>query len=257
MVEIIRRILRDAIDGILMTDEIDLEIKAKGRQDLVTAKDVAMEDFICRALKEAFPDDRFIGEEGAYAGLGMERTWILDPIDGTMNYVKGIPYYGVQIACMEERKPIFCMIILPELNLEFYADLESGAFFNGNRLTQNQTLALEEGIVTFGDFSKSNPSSRGFQLKAMNALMEKCMRIRIQGASSVDFAFVASGKNSCHILFSKNIWELAPGRMLAEASGCVSESIDGRVHGFEGEGLVVAANPGILRQVVKALNSIS
>lgn len=257
MVEVIRRIVKDAIDQILLSNDVELTVKSKGPQDLVTAKDVAMEKFIFEALKTEFPKDRFIGEEGTYDSLGSGRTWVLDPIDGTVNYVKGIPYYGVQIACIDNFEPIFCMIVLPDLNLEFYADIRTGAFLNGERLMQNNEARLEDGIVTFGDFSKSNPSSRYFQLNAMTALMDKCMRIRIQGASSVDFAFVASGKNCCHILFSKNIWELAPGKMLAEASGCVSTAIDGHLHGFEGEGLIIAANQKILNQVFNLLNALT
>lgn len=255
-VEIVKKIVQDAIDGILSYDIKTLEILDKGRQDIVTGRDFEMERFIKKELLSHFPGDRFMGEEENHFELDEHRTWVCDPIDGTVNYTMGIPYYGVQIALMESYEPIFCLIALPELNQVYHAIKGEGAFVNNQRISLDSLKALKSVIVTFGDFSKSNPGSRNFQIKAMEALMERSMRIRIQGASSVDFAFVASGKNGCHILFSKNIWELAPGRMLAESAGCVTGTIQGELYGFEGEGLIIANNPGILDEVYLALETI-
>jgi myo-inositol-1(or 4)-monophosphatase len=255
-VDIVKKIVQDAIDGILSYDIKTLQILDKGRQDVVTGRDFEMERFIKKELLRHFPDDRFMGEEENHFDLDEHRTWVCDPIDGTVNYTMGIPYYGVQIALMEAYEPIFCLIALPELGQVFHATKGEGAYVNGKRITLDPSKLLRSTIVTFGDFSKSNPGSRNFQLKAMEALMEKAMRIRIQGASSVDFAFVASGKNGCHILFSKNLWELAPGKMLAEAAGCVTGTIPGGPHGFEGEGLIIANNLMMLNEVFSILETI-
>lgn len=226
----------------------------KGMQDIVTNQDFEMERAIKAYLRMRYPDDAFIGEEENQSNLTNGRTWVCDPIDGTLNYTNGHPFYGVQLALLENKVPLLSLIYLPQLNELYYAQRGSQASLNGERLSTDACLTLSKSVVTFGDFSKSNPSSRQFQLNAMGLLMDSAMRIRIQGASSVDFAFVSSSKTGCHILFSKNLWELAPGLMLAEASGCKTYKIEGIKHGFEGQGLIIAANQTLLDEVIAILN---
>ena len=282
-VEKVKNIVKSAYETIIKNKAF--EVRDKGRQDIVTDLDIQMERRIKACLKELFPEDHFIGEEEnhslvahqmahqpehahqmahqpehahhmAHQPNSPERVWVCDPIDGTLNFTQNIPYYGVQLALIESGTPKFCLIYLPQLGEMYTALLGEGAYVNDVRLHTEPALTLDKSIVTFGDFSKSNPSSRTYQLKAMGALIEKAMRIRIQGASSVDFAYVAGGKNGCHILFSKNIWELAPGTLLAEESGCSVYRIKGEAHGFEGEGLIIAANQEILDRVSQTLENI-
>lgn len=250
----VRGILTDAVETLLIEGQVD--VMAKGRQDIVTNLDYEMERRIKDALLRHFPKDRFIGEEENHETLGNGRTWVCDPIDGTLNFTQSIPYYGVQLALMDQGEPVMSMIYLPALGEFYHAVKGKGAFLGEKRLHTPKDAILENVIVTFGDFSKSNPSSRGYQHEAISALVEKAMRIRIQGASSVDFAFVAAAKNGCHIIFSKNLWEMAPGTMLALEAGCKLHRIDGKKHGFEGEGLVIAINEAILNEVASILEAL-
>lgn len=251
---LVRGILIDAVETLLMDGQIDVMVK--GRQDIVTNLDYEMERRIKDALLRHFPNDRFIGEEENHETLGTGRTWVCDPIDGTLNFTQSIPYYGVQLALMDQGEPVMSMIYLPVLGEFYHAVKGRGAYLGEKRLLAPKDATLENVIVTFGDFSKSNPSSRGYQLEAISALVEKAMRIRIQGASSVDFAFVTAAKNGCHIIFSKNLWEMAPGTMLAQEAGCKLHRIDGKRHGFEGEGLIIAINEAILSEVASVLEAL-
>ena len=251
LIEPVTQIVHQAASTILLAS--DYQVHGKGPQDLVTDLDFAMERAIKAALLEAYPGDAFIGEEENHDELDDDRTWVCDPIDGTVNFTQGIPYYGIQLALLVDRAPVFSLIHLPVLGETYVAVKGQGAFLNGVRLQADPSMTLSRALVTFGDFSKSNPSSRGFQLKAMGALLSQALRVRIQGASSVDFAFVAAGRNSCHILFTKNIWELAPGLLLTEEAGCMTSEIDGAEHGFQGQGLVIAANQTVLNEVHSTL----
>ena len=253
-IALVKGILMDAVESLLMEGQMD--VMSKGRQDIVTNLDYKMERRIKEALLSNFPNDRFIGEEENHETLGTGRTWVCDPIDGTLNFTQSIPYYGVQLALMDQGEPVMSMIYLPVLGEFYHAIKGKGAFLGDKQLLMPKDATLDRSIVTFGDFSKSNPSSRGYQLRAMSALVEKAMRIRIQGASSVDFAFVAAAKNGCHIIFSKNLWELAPGTMLAQEAGCKVYRVDGKKHGFEGEGLIIAVNEGLLSEVASILEAI-
>jgi len=248
-------ILDEVIERYLVDSEA--EIFAKGHQDVVTNLDYKMERHLKAALTGHFPETLFIGEEENHEQLTDAPTWVCDPIDGTLNFTKGIPYYGVQLALLIDKKPVMSFIDLPVLKDRYWAIQGLGAFCGDQRISADVDSVLGQVIVSFGDFSKSNPSSRGYQLNAISALLGKAMRIRIQGASSVDFAFVASQKNGCHILFSKNLWELAPGKMLAEEAGCVTMAIEGSRHGFEGQGLVVAINEHVLTEVMKAIEGLT
>lgn len=251
LIEPVTQIVHQAASTILLSS--DFQVHGKGPQDLVTDLDFKMERTIKAALLEAYPGDAFIGEEENHDELGDSRTWVCDPIDGTVNFTQGIPYYGIQLALLVDRKPVFSLIHLPVLGETFVAVKGQGAFLNGVRIQADPSMTLSRALVTFGDFSKSNPSSRGFQLKAIGALLSTALRVRIQGASSVDFAFVAAGRNNCHILFTKNIWELAPGLLLTEEAGCVTGELDGEAHGFQGRGLVIAANQALLDEVLEIL----
>ena len=285
MIEKIKALLINLSEEVLKSRDFD--VQSKGKQDIVTDLDFQMERRIKDALLTEFPEDLFIGEEENHETLTDARTWVCDPIDGTLNFTCEIPYFGVQVALLENKQPTFSMIYLPELS-ELYAaqkhqgavlyhlktgkktilNLPEGAVLNETAVLNESALSSESAlsklnqitlsqvVVTFGDFSKSNPSSRGYQLKAMGELIEKAMRIRIQGASSVDFAFVSARKNGCHILFSKNIWELAPGLLLAEEAGCKVQRISGAQHGFSGEGVVIAINDLILNEVIEVLEAI-
>lgn len=253
-IENIKHIVLDAYESVIENNAF--QVHDKGKQDIVTDLDFAMERKIKTSIQMAFPNDRFIGEEENHESLEMERTWVCDPIDGTLNFTQNIPYFGVQLALLEHKEPIFSLIYLPALKQMYHASKGQGAFLDDLTLKTDDALTLSKAIVTFGDFSKSNPSSRGYQLRAMEAMTDRAMRVRIQGASSVDFAFVASGKNGCHIIFSKNIWELAPGTMLAEEAGCKIYRLSGARHGFSGEGLIIAANAPLLDEVVAILEAL-
>ena len=254
LIEPVTQIVHEAASTILLSS--DYQVHDKGPQDLVTDLDFAMERAIKAALLEMYPGDAFIGEEENHDELGAGRTWVCDPIDGTVNFTQGIPYYGIQLALLVDRAPVFSLIHLPVLGETYVAVKGQGAFLNGVRLQSDPAMTLPQALVTFGDFSKSNPSSRGFQLKAMGVILSTALRVRIQGASSVDFAFVAAGRNSCHILFTKNIWELAPGLLMTKEAGCLTGEINGAAHGFQGQGLVIAANQAILDKVLEIFENI-
>lgn len=245
--------VKTATHHILSTNLKEGDVLEKGHQDLVTIKDIEMERAIKHFLNDVFPEDAFIGEEENQNDLTHGRTWICDPIDGTINYANGHPLYGVQLALMVDQLPVLAVIYLPHLNELYCAAKGEGAYLNGQKIDPIEKTGLSLSVVTFGDFSKSNPSSRQYQMKAMEVLMNHALKVRIQGASSVDFAFLASGKNQAHILFTKRLWELAPGVLLAEEAGCVTQLISG---GFEGQGLVVAQNKFLLSEIISKLGTI-
>ena len=240
------------MDDIVIKSQKNIEVKDKLASDVVTDRDIAVERLIKQKLLKQFPEDNFIGEEeDAEKALTDRRTWILDPIDGTLNYTKWTPYFGTQLALYENGMPILCVIYLPLLDEMYYAERGKGAFLNDKPLKADLDLSIQKSIITFGDFSKSNPKSRPVQIHLMSKLMVDALKIRIQGASSVDFAFVASGRSGAHIMFSKRIWEISAGLLLCLEAGCVTNVSESMSETLEGKGIVIAQNNEILDKIMK------
>lgn len=217
-------------------------------KDIVTNMDVEAERFIIESLKKLFPNDLFISEEENHEALTDHPTWIIDPIDGTLNFTRNIPQYGIQLARYINKQPVYAMIYAPVHELLIYGVKGKGCFVN-HKGVELKTLPLEQSILTFGDFSRSQPSSRPKQLDLMNLWMDDVMKVRIYGASSTDFGYVIAQKSQCHVIFTKRIWELAAGLFLAEEAGLSIQPL----HFEDCEGVMIGL-PNVVESLYKKLN---
>ncbi len=215
MLKELEKILKHVSKHIIQSEEI---INTYKNKDIVTNNDLKAERYIISEIKKLKPNDLFISEEENHAVLTEKPTWIIDPIDGTLNYSRGIPQYGIQLAYYEQSEALLSMMYFPESDVLIYAKKNKGCYINHQRVTIDPK-PLDQSIITFGDFSRSQPSSRPKQLELMSRLMDHVMKIRIYGASSSDFSYVVLNKTQCHIIFTKRIWELAAGQLLATEAG--------------------------------------
>lgn len=186
--------------------------------DIVTDADEEVQKAIVDGLSEMFPDDLVIAEEGKEADLTDGRTWVVDPIDGTLNYERGMPIFGTQLALMVGRKPVFSFIRLPALGEDYLAD-DTGAYLNGRLLKQSASRSLKECIVSTGDFSRRKEVWREKHGELIGLMRDEVARIRMMGAACSDFAFLAAGRTDIHIRFVNKLWDFVPGMFLAEMSG--------------------------------------
>ena len=219
--ELIPRLISKATDSYCRTNAKSQEVKINtaGSYDIVTDADERAQDIVLKGLAEMFPEDRIIAEEGRDEPLTDARTWILDPIDGTLNYDRGVPVFGTQIVLMLDKQPVFSVISLPALNEEYIADRENGAFLNGKKLPPLRSRPLKECIVSTGDFSRRKVFWRQKHEELIGRMRDEVARIRMFGAACSDFAFLASGKTDIHIRFVNKLWDFMPGMFLAEVAG--------------------------------------
>lgn len=194
-------------------------------KDIVTNKDIEAERYIIQAIKKIHPTHAFISEEENQKNLTPEPTWIIDPIDGTLNYTRNIPQYGIQLSLYENKEAVLCAMYFPETKVFLHAVKNEGFYINHKR-THTQPLSLSKSILTFGDFSKSQPTSRNTQLKLMGRIMNHVMKVRIYGASSSDFAYVAMGITQGHIIFTNRLWELAAGLLMITEAGLSIKTLE-------------------------------
>ena len=194
-----------------------------GSFDIVTDADERAQGILIDGLADLFPDDLIIAEEGKEAVLTDARTWVIDPIDGTLNYNRGVPLFGTQMVLMEGKRPIYSIINLPAMGEVYTADRVDGAVMNGSPLRQRADRPLKECIVSTGDFSRRKVIWRDKHEEIIGAMRDEVARVRMMGAACTDFAFLAAGRTDVHLRFANKLWDFMPGMFLAEMSGTYTD----------------------------------
>ena len=206
-------------------------ISLKGRHDLVTAMDREVERLIRKAIGRRYPDDALIGEEeGGDAG---ECVWIIDPIDGTANYARGIPHYCVSIAYVEGRVPAVGVLYDPSHDWLYAAARGEGAWRNGERLAVSPCAEMSAATVECG-WSTRLPSADYTELVG-RALGAGCA-VRRAGSGALGLADVAAGRTEGYCELHINAWDCAAGILLVHEAGGFTNDF------FAGDGLT-AGNP--------------
>lgn len=219
--------------------------------DIVTEADREVEALIRQRLAAERPDDGFLGEEsGAERGLS-DVTWVVDPIDGTVNYAYGIPSYAVSIAAVigeptpEEWEAVAGVVFNPASGELFHAARGDGAWLDGVRLTVNAEPSPAGALVATGFGYR--PETHAGDLARVARVMPIARDIRRMGAASLDFAFVAAGRFDAYFERGLAPWDHAAGALLvAEAGGLV----DGLPADENGRALFVAAAPALCRKIL-------
>jgi myo-inositol-1(or 4)-monophosphatase len=219
------------------------DVTYKGRVDLVTAADREVESFLTGRIAAVFPDDGFRGEEGATRAGSSGRVWIIDPLDGTTNYVHGFPFFGVSIA-LEDRGVIELGVVhAPMLGETFSARRGRGATLNGTAIHVSRTDELVRALLATGfAYDRTRPPLRN--LAEFGRLTVATQGVRRAGAAALDLAYVASGRLDGFWEFGLKPWDVAAGVCLVREAGGRVTGIDGGADFLEtGE---VAATNGIL-----------
>lgn len=222
----------------------------KARFDLVTSTDFRIEEFIISEIQKKYPDDRILSEETNSQTVVEGCTWTIDPIDGTYNMANGIRLYGVQCAMYIGSELKISAIYLPHFHEMYCAVAGSGAYLNGERIFVNKT-DLEHSIVSFGDFPHSRPDDAAIEMNIIKQLSSQIARIRMFGAASIDFAFVASGKTDGAVIFTRNKWDIAPGILLCREAGAMIMDLNGEYS--DNSNVVIAVATNDLYQVIKKI----
>ena len=236
----------------ILTSKEGLIIEEKEDSDLVTNLDLEIETMIIAFIKTHYPKDLIISEETSIETLTDEPTWVIDPIDGTVNFSYGSKLYGIQLCKMVNKIAVFTILYLPEMDDLFYASKGEGAYRNDKPLFADTQHAIRLSQVSFGDFSKSCYESRPYEMKLIDTLKEEALNIRIFGSSCMDFTALASGQTHCHIMFSKRIWEFYAGLLLCEEARLVTEQI--QIKNTDITAICAAHNPKMLTRVKEILS---
>ncbi len=189
--------------------------------DVVTFADQASEDLIRRRLLEARPEDGLVGEEGLDVASGSGVSWVVDPIDGTVNYLYGIPQYAVSIAATVEGEVVAGVVLNPAADLEYVAALGGGATCNGEPLRVRDVPPLTQALVATGFGYEA--AIREQQARTVARMLPRVRDIRRQGSCSLDLCAVAAGQVDAYVEEGPNVWDHAAGGLVAREAGATFE----------------------------------
>jgi myo-inositol-1(or 4)-monophosphatase len=226
------------------------EVQKKGPADLVTQADLASQEAIRRVVLSAFPDHSLLGEEDdQHDGMNIrsEYRWIADPLDGTTNFVHGVPHYCVSLALEHQGEPLVGVVFNPVNGECFTAAAGQGAWLNGKRLHTSQVADVAEALAIMGFPPQVKPNSPDL-LIFMEAIF-CCQGVRRSGSAALNLSYLAAGRYDVCWSWGTKIWDVAAGVLLIrEAGGFVRSSWGDDYHLYDGP-LIAAANLPLLEQM--------
>jgi myo-inositol-1(or 4)-monophosphatase len=228
-----------------------VKITEKQPNDFVTEVDQRVEQEIISVVRKAYPSHGFVGEEGGTVE-GDDYQWIIDPIDGTRNFIHGFPHFAVSIAVMHKNRIEHGVIYDPNRQELFTATRGKGAQLNDRRIRVSERKKLEECLLGTGFAYRHAGRNNTTPAKILQAVIPACGDIRRAGAATLDLAYVACGRLDGFWEMGLKIWDIAAGILLIkEAGGMVCDIYGGE--DYLKTGNVVAANPAIVKHLLKSI----
>lgn len=242
--------------GKMIREEVDKleerDVEYKGVHNLVTYVDKKAEEILIAELKKIVPEAGFIAEEDEQLPKGERYNWIVDPLDGTTNFIHKIPLYSISLALNDGEETILGVVY--EINLKecFYAWKGSPAFLNGKKIHVTNTGILDKSLIATGfpyyDYSLLDP-----YLALFKDLMQSSRGVRRLGSAAVDLAYVAAGRFELFYEYGLNPWDVAAGALIVKQAG-------GRITRFNGDGNfifgkeIVASNAFVHNEFIQKLS---
>jgi len=235
--------LKNEISKIKQTD-----IKEKGLHDLVTYVDKAAERMLVTALGDLLPESGFIAEEGTSSKLGKDYNWIIDPLDGTTNFIHGVPLYAVSLALKYHDEIIMGVIYEPNLDECFYSWKDAPSYLNGKIIHVSETKKVDQAL-----FATGFPYYDYDQLKEFMNFFEYLMRysrgIRRLGTAAMDLAYVACGRYDGFYEYGLNAWDVAAGTLIVKNAGGQNVDFKGGNDCIFGKE-IVSTNAGLAKEFI-------
>ena len=229
-------------------------VKSKGRNDWVTKQDILIERRVIKIIKRDFPDSAFIGEETGVSSKKMDMTWIIDPIDGTNNYIHDYPFFCTSIGVMIKGEMTHGAVYDPLREEFFYAQKDHGAFMNEKKIKVSEIRKLYDSLLCTG-FITSKVSYAKKNISNFTRLVFKARSIRRDGSAALDLAYVACGRLDGFWELGLNSWDTSAGVLLVEeAGGKVINSKGKKFNILENKSLI-SANKYLVKKLLVEIKS--
>lgn len=233
--------------------ELDgLQTSKKGAADFVSAADLKAEQILFEELSKGRPKYGFVMEErGEIEGADNSNRWVVDPLDGTTNFLHGLPQFAISISLERDRQPYAGVIFNPAANELYWAEKGEGAWLNDKRLRVSSRTSLEECLFATGLPFKGKPG-RERALKEVDRVLDQTAGVRRFGSAALDLAFVAAGRFDAYWERDLNSWDVGAGVVLVREAGGIVAEIEGGNRPMHA-GSILAANAEIFDKAKKLL----
>ncbi|MBN8922207.1 MAG: inositol monophosphatase [Rhodanobacter sp. 68-29] len=229
-----------------------LTVVEKQRMDFASEVDKLAEAEIVKELRRAYPDHAIIGEEGSAVGKG-PLTWVIDPLDGTHNYLRGIPHFSVSIAMLDKGVPVYGVVFDPLRNELFTASKGDGAYLNDRRIRVGKREDLGGAMIATG-FPYRQRKHLDAQLAMTRALLGQAEDIRRSGSAALDLAYTAAGRYDGYFEIGLKPWDLAAGVLLVHEAGGRYGDFAGR-DGIPESGNLIAGNLNVAKAMTDVIGA--
>jgi myo-inositol-1(or 4)-monophosphatase len=233
----------------------DLKVEVKALNDYVSDVDREAEAIIIEELLKAYPGHGIVAEESDVIEGKDEYRWIIDPLDGTTNYLHGFPHYAVSIACEHRGRLAHGVIYDPIKQELFSASRGDGATLNNRRIRVANLKTVEGALIATG-FPFKNPDQLDEFLKLFNAFFVQASDIRRAGSAALDMAYVAAGRLDGYWESGLKAWDLAAGALIVREAGGLVTDYNGDGHFLE-NGQIVVGNPRIIADMLRIIQKQS
>jgi myo-inositol-1(or 4)-monophosphatase len=227
-----------------------VEVQSKGLNDFVTSVDRAAEAEIIGILRTAYPHHAFLAEESGASG-NADTTWIIDPLDGTTNFMHGFPNFAVSIACQVNGRIEHGVIYDPMRQELFTATRGAGVFLENRRLRVSKQRTLEGALIGTGFPYRDNLEYLDPYMAMLKAVMGKAAGIRRPGAASLDLAYVAAGRTDGFWEIGLQAWDTAAGTLMIREAGGLVGTLDGGE--YRQNGNIVAGSPRVFNALLETI----
>ena len=232
----------------------NLQVSVKGAGDFVTKADIAAEKIIKDELLQARPTYGWVGEEsGEIEGADPTRRWIVDPLDGTTNFLHGLPHWAVSIALEHKGHIVAGVVFDPAKDEMFFAEKGQGSYMNDTRLRVSGRYKMIEGLFSTG-MPFGGRSDLPETLKELGRLLPVCSGVRRFGAAALDLAYVAAGRYDGFWERNLNAWDIAAGVIIVKEAGGLVEPVT-QGHNIIEDGEVICANDAMFSQLAKIVRA--
>ena len=232
----------------------NLQVSLKGPANFVSAADRRAEEILRAELMKARPGYGFLGEEsGLTAGPDKTHTWVVDPLDGTTNFLHGIPHFAISIALVRDGKPVAALIHNPANDEFFTAEHGKGAFLDDRRIRVAARKQLAEAVVCCALPHHGRGDLALFR-KEMGVIQDKVAGLRRFGAAALDLAYIAAGRFDAYWERGLAPWDFAAGVLLVREAGGYVTDLEGKERTMEA-GDIIAGNETMHRQMLELLRS--
>lgn len=254
---IIENVLQTASD--IATEQL-VQAQAKimkGDRDFALDSDLRIEHAVKRLLLQLDPGSALVGEETS-PNVSGENFWLVDPIDGTVNYSRRIPLFGICLAKIEQGVPVAAGICFPNLNEIYMAEVGSGAYRNGTRITVSDESSLSSSVVGFGDFATGSGSEEKnrSRLNVLSSLASRALRVRMLGSAALQMAWLSAGVIDASVVLSNKPWDVQAGALLVREAGGVVLDADGSEHGLRSK-FTLSSSKALSKELVQIVQSSS